>query len=538
MINNVNNILNQRLRLTGMASGLDTDMIIKQMMYIEQMKVDKIKQDKQILEWKRDDYRSITNTLRTFKDEFFDILKPDNYMRSANTYFAYKVTTSNESVATASGNSQVSMSEHTITVSQLAKAASLETYDVEEEGVLRFGEAGLTLNSSISKVAERFDLELADGKLSFEINDKTIELGANKTMKDFMNAINASDANVKISYSEFLDKFTMTTKTTGVDAKINIEDDIGFFSAIGFTNLAAEGKDAEFKLDGKESSRSSNIFTIDGVTYTLKGEGTSKITLTQDTDAVFDKIKSFVDKYNELVDKITTKINEERPKSGGRYGSHYLPLTDEQKADMKDGEIEKWEENAKKGLLKSDTILDGILFDLRRAMGDITEGGTLASIGISTGDWREGAKLFINEEKLKKAINDNPDKVMDIFSRQSNISYSPDATAAQRKQRYEGNGVAERLFDILQDNIRTTRDKDGRKGVLLEKAGIVGDVTEFQSTLVDEINKKDTLIEEMMRKLFSKEESLYKKFAGLETALSRMSAQSAWMAQAFGVGQQ
>ena len=534
MINNVNNILNQRLRLTGMASGLDTDMIIKQMMYIEQMKVDKIKQDKQILEWKRDDYRSITNTLRTFKDEFFDILKPDNYMRSANTYFAYKVTTSNESVATASGNSQVSMSEHTITVSQLAKAASLETYDVEEEGVLRFGEAGLTLNSSISKVAERFDLELAGGKLSFEINGKTIELGANKTMKDFMNAINASDANVKISYSEFLDKFTMTTKTTGVDAKINIEDDIGFFSAIGFTNLAAEGKDAEFKLDGKESSRSSNIFTIDGVTYTLKGEGTSKITLTQDTDAVFDKIKSFVDKYNELVDKITTKINEERPKSGGRYGSYYLPLTDEQKADMKDGEIEKWEENAKKGLLKSDTILDGILFDLRRAMGDITEGGTLASIGISTGDWREGAKLFINEEKLKKAINDNPDKVMDIFSRQSNISYSPDASAAQRKQRYEESGIVDRLFDILQDNIRTTRDKDGRKGVLLEKAGIVGDVTEFQSILVDEINKKDILIESMMSKLFTKEESLYKKFAGLEVALSRMMSQAAWMAQAFG----
>lgn len=538
MINNVNNVLNQKLRLTGMASGLDTDMIIKQMMYIEQMKVDKIKQDKQVLEWKRDDYRSITNSLRAFKDEFFDIINPDNYMPSSNAYFAYKVTSSNENVATASGNSQVSMFEHEINVTKLAEAARLETYGVDEEGVTRFGEAGLTLNSTVSQVAARFDLELIDNKLSFEINDNTIELDANANMEDLMKAINDSNANVKISYSEFLDKFTMTTKTTGVDSKINIEDDIGFFNAIGFTELETVGKDAEFKLDGKEATRSSNIFTIDGVTYTLKEEGTTKITLSQDTDAVFDKIKGFVDKYNELVDKITTKINEERPKSGGRYGSYYLPLTDEQKAEMKDADIEKWEENAKKGLLKNDAILDGILFDLRRAMGDMTEGGTLASIGISTGDWREGAKLFISEEKLKKAISDNPDKVMDIFSKQSNISYSVDATAAERKQRYEESGIVERLSDILQDNIRTTRDKDGRKGVLLEKAGIVGDITEFHSSLVEEINKKDTLIEEMMRRLLDKEESLYKKFAGLESALSRMMAQSAWMAQAFGGGQQ
>ena len=531
MINNISNIFNSKLRFTGMASGLDTDIIIKQMMLIEQMKVDKVKQDKQILEWKRDDYRSITNTLRAFKDEFFDILKPDNYMRSANTYFAYKVDSSDENVVTASGNSQVSMPEHVITVYKLADAARLESgMDALGGGV----ERDLSLNSTISQVASELGVTLTDDKLSFKINDKTIELDADAKMKDFVDAINGSDANVKISYSEFLDKFTMMTKTTGVDAEISIEDDAGFFSAIGFTELDGKGQDAEFKLDGKEADRNSNIFTIDGVTYTLKGEGTSKITLTQDTDAVVDKIKNFVDKYNEIVDKLTKKINEDRPKSGGIYGSYYLPLTEEQKAEMKDGEIEKWEENAKKGLLRRDTILDGILFDLRRSMGDVTEGGTLASIGIATGDWREGAKLFIDEEKLKKAINDNPDKVMDIFSQKSDISYNPDASAADRKQRYEENGIVDRIFDILQDNIRTTRNKDGRKGALLEKAGIVGDVTEFQSILVDEINKKDILIESMMSKLFTKEESLYKKFAGLEVALSRMMSQAAWMAQAFG----
>ncbi len=538
MINNINNVLNSRLRFTGLASGLDTDTIIKQMMMIDSMKVDRARQDKQILEWRRDDYRSITNALRGFKDEFFDILKPDTYMRSANSYFSYKVTSSDESIVTASGNSQVSMLEHKIKVSQLAETATLETAnDI-------FGETGLSINSKISKVAEEYDLELENNKLTFTINDKIIEISGDKKISDLVGEINNSHANVKMAYSSFLDKFTINTKATGAEAKINISDETGFFEKIGFDiSNEVKGKDAQFELDGKPASRNSNIFTIDGVTYTLKAVSKEddepiKISLSQDTDAIFDKIKSFVDKYNELIDKISSKINEERPKAGGRYGSYYLPLTEEQKDSMKDTEIEKWEENAKKGLIKGDSILSGILFDLRRAMGDITESGTLSSIGISTGDWRDGAKLFIDEEKLKKAINDNPDKIKDIFAKQSDISYSPDATAAERKQRYAESGVVDRIFDILQDNIRTTRNKNGKKGVLLEKAGIVGDLTEFQSTLVEEINKKDLLIEDMMNKLFSKEESLYRKFASLETALGRMSAQSAWMAQAFGGVQQ
>ncbi len=538
MINNINNVLNSRLRFTGLASGLDTDTIIKQMMMIDSMKVDRARQDKQILEWRRDDYRSITNALRGFKDEFFDILKPDTYMRSANSYFSYKVTSSDESIVTASGNSQVSMLEHKIKVSQLAETATLETAnDI-------FGETGLSINSKISKVAEEYDLELENNKLTFTINDKIIEISGDKKISDLVGEINNSHANVKMAYRSFLDKFTINTKATGAEAKINISDETGFFEKIGFDiSNEVKGKDAQFELDGKPASRNSNIFTIDGVTYTLKAVSKEddepiKISLSQDTDAIFDKIKSFVDKYNELIDKISSKINEERPKAGGRYGSYYLPLTEEQKDSMKDTEIEKWEENAKKGLIKGDSILSGILFDLRRAMGDITESGTLSSIGISTGDWRDGAKLFIDEEKLKKAINDNPDKIKDIFAKQSDISYSPDATAAERKQRYAESGVVDRIFDILQDNIRTTRNKNGKKGVLLEKAGIVGDLTEFQSTLVEEINKKDLLIEDMMNKLFSKEESLYRKFASLETALGRMSAQSAWMAQAFGGVQQ
>jgi len=533
--NNISNILNTKLRFMGMASGLDTDYIIQQMMSVERLKVDRVKQDKQILEWKRDDYRSITNLLRGFKDEFFDILKPATNMRSASTYYAYKVKSSNENVVTATANGRIAMMEHTIEVTKLAEKAKIES------ATDKFGAVGLSLNSSIADVAAKYNIDLTydssieKHKLSLKINDKTIEITEDKKFSDLISAINNSDAGVKISYSSFLDKFIMESKGTGSAAKIDLTQSSEFFGKLGFNvSQVINGQDAEFVLDGKTATRNSNVFNIDGVTYTLTGTGTSTIKLTQDTDTIFNRIKNFIDKYNEIIEKISGKVNEERPKSGGKYGSYYLPLTEEQKEAMTEDEIKKWEENARKGLLRNDGLLDNIMQQMRRVMGDVTEAGGLFSIGISTGNWREGAKLFIDEDKLRKAIEDNPDRVMEIFARQSEISYSPDNTKELRDQRYKESGVIERLFDVIQDNIRTTRDKDGKKGLLLEKAGITGDVTEYQNVLVKQISDKEKLIEDLTIKLYEKEESLYMKFAALESALSRMNSQSAWLAQSFG----
>lgn len=554
MTNNISSMLNSKLRFTGMASGLDTDTIIQQMMQVEKMKVDKVKQDRQLLEWKRDDYRFTTNLLRGFKDEFFEVLKPASNMRSANTYYAYKAQSSNSDIVTASGASQVSMMEHNIKVTQLAEAANISGMTEIVEGA----DASLSLSDTIETVISKLGGGItlageASDELIFTINDKEIKVQKDKKLSDLISAINNSDAGVKISYSSFLDKFDMVSKTTGAEAKIEIKDNSGFFDAIGFNKdrdatyvAKAYGQNAQFELDGKASTNSSNIFTIDGITYTLHGvqsaediaaDKTVKITLTQDTDAIFNRIKAFIDKYNEFVEKISGKIDESRPKSGGKYGSYYLPLTDEQRDAMSEDEIEKWEENAKKGLLKNDGLLSSIAQNMRRVMGDVTEAGGLFSIGISTGNWREGAKLNIDEDKLKKAITDNPDRVMEIFVRQSEIAYHPDNTKEQRDQRYQESGVVERLFDILQDNIRTTRNADGKKGLLLEKAGIVGDLTEFKSSIVEEINDKDELIYNMTEKLYDKENALYIKFSALETALSRMNSQSAWLAQSFGSNQ-
>ncbi|MBW9234462.1 flagellar filament capping protein FliD, partial [Leptospira santarosai] len=103
----------------------------------------------------------------------------------------------------------------------------------------------------------------------------------------------------------------------------------------------------------------------------------------------------------------------------------FKPLSDEQRREMSEKEVELWEEKARSGLLRNDPILKSALQDLRRAfmdpVGGIASGNInlLSQIGISTGTWNEGGKLNINEDKLKEALTNKPDEVMELFTKKT-----------------------------------------------------------------------------------------------------------------------
>ena len=163
--------------------------------------------------------------------------------------------------------------------------------------------------------------------------------------------------------------------------------------------------------------KSSNSFSIAGVNLNLlKADATEykSITVTKDVDAVYNKIKSFIDKYNEIIDNVNTKLKEKR-----EYD--YVPLTDEQKESMKDTDVENWEAKAKSGLVKGDTILEGIVRDLRNSMNNEIPGlssnyNQLSEFGITTGSYTENGKLHVDETKLKQVISEHSDEVLSFFS--------------------------------------------------------------------------------------------------------------------------
>jgi len=175
---------------------------------------------------------------------------------------------------------------------------------------------------------------------------------------------------------------------------------------------------------------------------------------------------------------------------------------------------------------------------MRRAIYDTVSGvsGTLKSIGIDTSsDYTERGKLIIDETKLRDAIANNPDQVQQIFSKTSTSvpSYSATLSAADRSTRYSEEGIANRLYDIVQNYIRTARDSRGKKGILLEKAGLVGDSTELKNLIDNDINNNNNAINDLMFRLNAKEAAYYKKFTALEKYVAQMNTQSSWLAQQF-----
>jgi flagellar hook-associated protein 2 len=358
------------------------------------------------------------------------------------------------------------------------------------------------------------------------------------TISSMMSQVSAdSTANVNMKYDEVNDEFVFTSKQTGKGANINITESGSNFMTKIVLYDREEGEDAQAIIDGQTVTRSDNTFAVSGVSYTLWKEtevGTEiNVSLSMDVDKVYDNIKTFVDKYNEVIDAINTELGEKQDRD-------YQPLTDEQKESMSEEEIKKWEDKAKAGILRNDGVLQKIAADMRRALYDKIEGvpNGIAKIGITTGSYQGNGKLVINEVELKKAIKNTPDLVMNIFSKESSTTYFDTLDDKNKKTtRYEQNGLASRLYDIIQDNIRTMRDKNDKKGVLLEMAGISGDITEFDSLLVDEIERKDKQVNDLIDKLYDKETAYYKRFTAMETALSQMNSQSSWLSQQFGGSQ-
>lgn len=553
------------MRFSGLASGIDTDSMIQDLMKAENMKVDGLKQDKQIVEWRRDAYRDITNKLRAFKDEFFDVAKPSNYMLSPNAYKNYSATISgSENVLSIDTNADALPGIYNVKIIELAENAKIS-------GVKSFQE--LNLNTKISQLEDAdgntFDFN-GQSSTDIIINGQVITINKDMTVRQLISEINGNKAaNAKLIYSSITGKFTLQSKDIGKDAILDISviqrdsdgniivDDDGnpvrtkntdFLSFIGIgSDKIKRGQNAVIEVNVNHErdengaliyhkvGSSTNTFTRDGMTFSLYDKTvdseTVTIRVTEDIDAVVDNIKNFVDKYNELIDEINTKLVEKR------YND-FPPLTEEQKSEMSEKDIELWEEKAMSGLLRNDSILQGIVYDMRKALNDRVAGVDigLSDIGITTGKWYEHGKLYLDEDKFRKTIAEEPDKVEELFMKSDGKAYSPDLTPQERSERYSNIGIAQRISDILNDNIRTSRNQNNKKGLLLEKAGIVGDITEFQNTLNDQIRDFEDRIEKMNELLYKKEESYWQRFTAMEKAIQQMNVQSMWLAQQLNMG--
>lgn len=389
-----------------------------------------------------------------------------------------------------------------------------------------------------------------DANVDFTINGKNFKFDFSSTGADKNKSINevikqlSSEANCNITYSELTRKFTIESKTTGEDQTLTASQTSGKFLDVLFNAASIDKKGTNSQVtitDPKANTeitvyKTANTFTIDGMTYNLlkndNSPGGINIGVSSNVQKSVDKLKSFLEKYNEIVGKINSKLTE-------KVERDYLPLTDEQKKGMSDDDIKLWEEKAKKGALRNDSNLQKMLYSLRSAFFDQigTTGvdklnASMSSLGLSTSsDYLSGGKIVIQDEtKLKAFIQNNPKDYMDFFTKKSSIDY--DVNHLSDNGRYQSEGVLNRIDDILKDYTRTTRDNQGNKGLLINIAGIAGDSSEITNTLYKDITDNyDKKIKELAKKLATKETYYYNQFSKLETAMQKLNSQQNWFTQ-------
>ena len=427
----------------------------------------------------------------------------------------------------------------------------IQKTEVDANSALGFSSANLSnkidLNSKVNSIADALStnpgLTGTGNDIEFKINGKFFRFNSKEvSINDIIKKVNADTTiNATMKYDVTTNSFKVESRNTGGADKLTVEDVTGdLMSALGVEGTS-NGTDASVIINGTKIVRPGNVITYDGLTFNIKNDFTSgdevdpiKVTIASDTSKTYDFIKEFVDKYNEVVQKLNSKLSE-------KVYRDYAPLTDEQKGVMSEEQIKKWEEKCKSGLLRNDSIISNTLSQMRLALYSAVEGtgATLSSIGITTSsNYEDKGKLVIDEVKLKEALASKPEEVATLFTASSDVTYyesinSTNNGAKLRSQRYKESGIAQRLSDIIQDAIRTNTDSGGYKGTLLEKAGIVGDRSEYSSLLAKELLRFDDDAYEMNKKLIAKENALYKKYAAMESAMSKLNEQSSWIAQQF-----
>lgn len=559
------------LRIGGLATGMDLESIVKDLMKIEQLRLDKLEQQRTRTQWQQEAYHNINKTFANF---ILDVQKAFGLTKAGSTGFIKQsvsslnwvktATSGDESILTATARANSVAGTHTIEVEQLAtnwSAASAGKIG-SENGVITLQEGdeiNFTINGwqfTTKTIEELGGIENVDLEKYAHISrgeDGSVRLS------DVAKAINQAGIGVTAHYDAAIDRFFLQTTGTGSDNGITIKDDsvlggtnfiggVGNYLNLRYTDAEGQqrwvrsgktytGQDAIVHFGAARDLRfSSNQFTLNNIDFHIKSVGETTVTVDTDVDGVFNKIVDFVNQYNELIDKVNNLLTE-------KANRNYQPLTKEQKEAMSEKEIELWEEKAKSGLLSRDMYLSQTLQQMRTGLyqkvGDKETGLLISSFGITTEAYVAGSmggKLVIDEIKLKEAIRNDVDSVLELLFAQ------PDSSVAEGEERAH-TGIVSRVFNDLTDGMKQIINKAGHGGdadlyrkvdsrMLLDFVVEQGSISFLQK----DIAKIDERIYNFQAQMLRKENQYWAQFTALEKAINQMNAQAAWLAQQFGGG--
>lgn len=502
------------IRLSGLATGMDTDAMVKSMLTADQEKIDKAQQKEQTVKWQQEIYREVMSDIIDFNDKYFSLTSKDSIL-SNSAWNTLSITSSNSSVISATGNAGATNVDYKFNVKKLAETAKAQS---SIEGLKKESK----LVSLGAKEGEQFKFELGKDDTGNTIYSSDITIEADDTIDTLITKINNSvDGKIKASYSEMTGKFTVETKDTGSNTEFKIVGEDGSSSKVldfldlktknssgnlvKFDENGAKGSNSEIEVSSKDGTftktlnEESNTFTIDGIRYNVNTTGSAEITSTKNTDAVVKKMKSFVDDYNKIMDRVYDLVTEKTNKD-------YHPLTEAQKEEMSEEEIEKWEKKAKEGILRNDSEMRKFMNDMENAIfGDKMQ--VLREMGISSAeDYNKKGQIALDESKFIEALQNNSEKVYEVFAKGSD-------------------SMLERMKSTIKNYVGTS------SSIFAKKAGLEKTASVANNYYSEQLKRQAALIKTLQNKMSDKEEKLYLKFGNLESQMNKLNSQMNYFMQ-------
>lgn len=521
------------LRITGLASGIDTETMVKDMLARDRKKIDTAKQKQQNVKWQQEIYRDVMKDVKSLQDKYLSVTSKNSIVKG-KAWSTLNIKSSNEDIITATGSASANDIDYKVNKVKKAMPAMIKTKinppisstsgSVDSKNGIIKRSIPLSELGMIGETEFTIKFGSEPNQISNPIKIRTTDLFSGKdivehsdTMDTLVKKINDStDGQVKASYREMTGEFILENTKTGEKSQLTLMDVNGKnpSDALGFIGIKKngspiKGENSEITFTTKDGvsktlKQESNSFTVDGITYDIHGdydkptEGVNLIS-TQDTKNVIDNMKNFIEDYNKLMDKTYTLLTQKKKRD-------IKPLTEEQKKDMSKEEIEKWEKKAKEGLLRNDPEMNRFMDKMQNAIFG-SEAKFLIDCGLTSHkDYHKKGQLSLDEEKFKKALERNPQQVYEKFAA-------------------NGNSVLEKMKSTMSHYVGTS------SSVFAKKAGIENTVSAIRNFYSEQIKRQEDAIRLLQKKMDTKENRLYKQFSKLEESMNKLNTQMSYFGQ-------
>jgi len=432
--------------------GINVTDLVSKLMEIEKQPLNALNSKKETLQTEANAWRELNSRLYALQEAAYKL-------QSVATFRARSASVSESDALSVTCDSGAQTAAYRIEVVQLAKAhtvtfGGLDGFTVADEDTV---------------------LDLTEGIL--KINGKDVNVTADDTLQSLAEKINnTEDAGViasvvKVDATHY--KLVVSSEETGEANQIDFSgSDASVLASLGQVQTQA-AQNAKVTINGLTIERETNIIddAISNLTLTLKKENvTTDVTVMMDKDQLIDAVKTFVEKYNNVMDY----INE---------NTKYTYDSDTEKGSS--------------GPLFGDSTLTNLDSQLRSYLSMTVEGvdsalSMLGLVGITSASGIEGVKsgkLEFDETEFSNKLDTNLDDIKKLFS--------------------STDGIFTKMYNNLFKMTSSTGTLQARINSINNEMADIND-----------------LIESMEERLEQKETQYLMKYRAMELALSQLQNQS------------